>query len=79
MVAPGLGIGCEAGMPIFKAILDNYSGEHFIKSDKSLNLKTVVNYTSEILAKFGMKATSDLHQVGGIWVYPKDYFCPYDI
>lgn len=78
VVAPGLGIGCEAGISIFKVILDNYSNEHFINSDGSLNLKTVVNYTSAILAEFGMKATSDIQQVEGIWIYPQDYFCPYD-
>lgn len=78
MVAPGLGIGCEARLPIFKIILDNYLNEHFVSPDNSLNLRTVVNYTSEVLISYGLKATPDLQHVAGIWIYPQDYFCPYD-
>ena len=40
------------------------------------NLKTVVQYTTEILCKHGLKDTNQIQEVAGVMVYPKEYFCP---
>lgn len=75
-VAPGLGLGAFPKMPLYKEIIDVYKGLHFINNDGSLNLKTVVNYTTEILEKYGLKNSKDRQYIKNIWIYPKEYFNP---
>ena len=77
-VAPGLGLGATSGLELYKEILDYYSTLHFIKADGSYNLETVVSYTTNILIKHGLVNTNEIQQCAGIWIYPKEYFCPMD-
>jgi len=75
-VAPGLGMGAEKGNPFYKDMLNLYKGLSFIKEDGSLNLKSIVEYTTEILRSYGMQDIDEIQEVNGIYIYPKDYFCP---
>lgn len=75
-VAPGLGLGVNPGLGLYKEMLDKYSELHFIKKDGSLNLKTVVEYTTELLCSHGLVNKNEVQQVGGVWIYPQEYFCP---
>lgn len=59
-------------------ILDLYQPLSFYKEDGSLNLKTVVSYTTEVLCTHGLKNTNEVQNVADIWIYPKEYFCPMD-
>lgn len=77
-VAPGLGLGANPGLNLYKEILYKYSTLHFIQEDGSYNQKTVVQYTTEILCEHGLKNTKDIQQCVGIWIYPKEYLCPKD-
>lgn len=77
-VAPGLGLGVNPGLGLYKEILDCYAGLHFVNKNGSLNMKTVVQYTTELLCLHGMIATCGIQQVAGVWIYPKDYFNPID-
>lgn len=78
-VAPGLGLGAEAGMAIYRELLDCYSGVSFINSDGSLNTKTIVFYTTEVLCRKGLSSNNGtIETIDGINVYPADYFCPMD-
>ena len=77
-VAPGLGLGVNPGLDLYKEILDAYESLHFLNSDGSFNKKTVVYYTTEILVKYGLKYTNEIQQCAGVWIYPKEYFCPLD-
>lgn len=78
-VAPGLGLGCEKGHPIYRDLLQLYSGLHFIGMDGKPYLKTIVQYTSEYLVQLGLNKVSDIQCVGGIYIYPKEYFNPYNV
>ena len=78
-VAPGLGLGAIPGMPIYKEMLDLYNSTHFIPQGGNMNLKTVVEYTSDILIKYGIKPSYQIQEVKGIWIYPTEYFCPKSI
>jgi len=75
-VAPGLGLGVNPGLGLYKELLDYYAELTFVNKDGSLNLRTVVDYTTDILCKHGLKNTSEIQEVAGIWIYPWDYFCP---
>ena len=78
-VAPGLGMGTEAGTPIFKDFMDLYDRQTFTNEDGSFNTKTIVYYASEILLRHGLNGNDqEPQQVAGVWVYPADYFCPMD-
>ena len=76
-VAPGLGLGTYPGHVLYKEILEMYSRQHFINNG-ALNLKTVVSYTTEILMRHGLESVDGIQQCCGIFIYPKEYFCPKD-
>lgn len=78
-VAPGLGLGVVPGLGLMKEILDAYGKFHFLNSDGTLNTTTIVDYTSEILCRHGLRNTPDIQEVAGIWIYPHDYFAPKNV
>lgn len=77
-VAPGLGLAANSHLPLYQEILDGYHKKHFTKSDGSLDLTTVVTYTTEILQKHGLKNCNEIQQIAGVYIYPKTYFNPID-
>ena len=78
-VAPGLGLGVNPGLGLYKEFLDLYAGLRFRNEDGSLNMKTIVSYTTEILLGHGLGGNNNEPQeVAGVWVYPSDVFCPMD-
>lgn len=77
-VAPGLGLGVNPGLGLYKEILNLYDTLHFTDAKGRINQKTVVSYTTEILSSYGLQDTNEIQQVAGVWIYPKDYFCPKD-
>ena len=77
-VAPGLGLGAYAGMLFYKQILDEYGKLTFRNEDGSLNQKTIVKYTSELLLEYGLSAQSGIQNIAGLSIYPSEYFNPLD-
>lgn len=77
-VNPGLGLCMTPGHPFLKQMIDMYHDMYFILPDGSLNTKTIVSYTTEILSQQGLCYINEIQQVAGIWIYPKEYFCPKD-
>lgn len=75
-VAPGLGLGVNPGLGLYKEILDFYSTIHFINVDGTQNIHTVVEYTTNILVKYGLRDINEIQECAGVLVYPKEYFCP---
>ena len=78
LVAPGLGLGVNPGLGLYKDILDYYQSLLFIGIDGKPNVVTVVKHTTNVLVKNGLKATNDIQEISGIWIYPADYFNPLD-
>lgn len=76
-VAPGLGLGVNPGLGLIKEILDIYGQMHFLndKGEKIEN-KTIVSHTTEILVKHGLQDTNNIQCIEGVFIYPKEYFCP---
>lgn len=77
-IAPGLGLGANPGLGLYEEIIEKYSTLHFIRKDGSFNLKTVVQYTTELLCEHGLKNTKGIQLCAEVWIYPKDYLCPKD-
>lgn len=78
-VNPGLGLGVEAGNPIYGELLEKYKNLKFRNPDGSLNLVTIVKYTTDLLIEYGLESNADIQMVEGISVYPKEYFNPFDM
>lgn len=78
MVAPGLGLGVEAGHPFCQKMLQVYCDKNYLNEDGSYNNMTIVSYTTQELYANGMKPSEDIQEVEGIWIYPSDFFCPMD-
>lgn len=76
-VAPGLGLGANPGLGLYKEILDLYTSIHFVNKNGSFNQKTVVQYMTELLCKYGMLQINKAQFIEGIWIYPQEYFCPF--
>lgn len=77
-VAPGLGLGAEAGMAIYKEMIDYYAQLHFADEAGNPLPGTVVKHTTDVLSRHGLELKADLQQVAGVWIYPSDYFDPLD-
>ena len=77
-VNPGLGLGVNPGLGLYKEILDYYAPLHFLYEDGSLNQVSSVKHTTNVLIKNGLKQKNELQQVSGVWIYPRDYFNPLD-
>ena len=78
MVAPGLGIAVEAGHEIYRQALEYYSRTHFLYDNGIVKHETIVPLTTRLLLEAGMQPHNELQQVAGIWIYPKEYFNPFD-
>ena len=77
-INPGLGLGAIPGLMLYKELLNKYETLHFYNKDGSLNQKTIVAYTTELMLEKGLKNVSDIEFCNGIYIYPYDYFCPKD-
>lgn len=79
LVNPGLGMAIEPHADIIKELISKYEGLHFQKEDGSMNIdKTIVHYTSEVLADLGMKQIKGIQELKEIILYPSEYFAPID-
>lgn len=78
-VSPGLGMAAPKGMEIYKEILDEYSRKQFQIDNSEYNMKTVVEYVTEILEKHGLKRSNEVQKIADITIYLKEYFSPKDV
>ncbi len=77
-VAPGLGLGANPGLGLYKELLEAYHSRHFLNADGTMNQTTIVDYTTEILLQHGLENKNEIQFVAEVYVYPKEYFCPQD-
>lgn len=75
-VAPGLGLGAYPNQILYKELLEIYKNLRFFNGDGSLNTKTIVHYTTELLIEHGLKNSPNIQFVVDNYIYPWDYFCP---
>lgn len=73
-VAPGLGLGVNPGLGLYREVLDYYNKKSF--KDDIREGETVVTMMNRLLCLKGLKEISDIQLVAGVWIYPKEYFCP---
>ena len=77
-VAPGLGMAAEANMKFLQEMDKLYNSLVFKNENGTLNEKTIVSYTTEMLKKYGLRNVNEKQNVAGFIIYPEDFFCPLD-
>lgn len=76
-VAVGLGFAVEPHNSIIKEVMEYYENTHYIFPDGHMEQIPIVPIVTKVLRKHGMPAHVDNPiKVGGITIYPWDYFCP---
>ena len=79
-INPGLGIGVTPKHPFYKTLLDQYECMHWVSYAESEGMMpTVVDYTTDLFLKKGIKIQNGIQCIDGIYVYPESYFCPISI
>ena len=77
-VAPGLGLAAEPGMPLYKAILDQFEQMTFLTENGSLNPYTMIPMVTDLLKERGLVCNGTIEHVAGVNIYPPDWFNPFD-
>ena len=78
-VNPGLGFGGTEDLPFLNEIIGVYEKASFL-DDSDSNIKTIVDYTTELLVKYGFDINKNsIQQIRDILIYPTDYFSPMDM
>ena len=78
-VAPGLGLGANPGLGLYKEILDYYYEADFVLEKNSNKMTTVVDVVTKILVNSGLKPINNIQFVKEVYIYPSEFFCPIDI
>lgn len=77
-VNPGLGCAVEPKNEFYAEVIKNYENSHFLNSNGSQNLYTVVERTTDLLKKQGLHNSLGIQEVCGITIYPAEYLSPID-
>lgn len=77
-VAPGLGMGAEAKLPLYKRMLDGYVNLNFILENGEKNPFSMIPMLTGFLRNDGLKCVNEVQTVDGVTIYPPDYFNPWD-
>lgn len=75
-VNPGVGFAVAPGNIFLQKILLDYEQSSFYNTDGTFNLITIVERTTKLLKKYGLKDTLEIQKVAGFTVFPCEYFCP---
>lgn len=77
-VALGLGFGISNNHPFMKKMMERYSLMGF-EIPKLPWGKTIVAYVTETLMEEGLQNVSGIQTIGGITIYPHEYFAPINV
>ena len=75
---PGLGLAAEAGLELYREILEFYKKKHFFNKDGIADTTTIVIYVTNILKNHGWAGEEKIQKIEEILIYPQEYFCPMD-
>lgn len=76
-IGPGLIWGMQKGDELLKVVMDSYSEERFSYQPDGI-YKTVNTRLTAIMREMGLIKNNLKQSVGGIIVFPSEYFCAYD-
>ena len=74
----GLIRGATAGDDICGKMLNSYNNDTFVLEDGKLNLKTVCERETAILAQYGLSLDGTEQFILNTKIFPQEYFCPFN-
>ena len=78
-VAPGLGMAAEKENPLYRLFLDEYDSLSFFDANNKINQYSMIPMVSRYFINCGLEGINDrIETISGIYIYPTDYFNPYD-
>ncbi len=77
-INPGLGLGAEKKMPIFKTILEKFSQLNFYDSNGKRNPYSMIPMVTQLFIEKGLKNSHIVQKIDNINIYPQRYFNPFD-
>lgn len=78
-IAPGLVLYAkEPDHPIIKATREYYDNARFLDDNGERIRMNVCSIFTGILDRYGYQPNGQLQVCGGMTLFPKDYFCPFD-
>lgn len=72
----GLGFAVEPHNSLIREIMDFYESHHYIYPDGHIEQIPIVKITTDILKQKGLSSSDTPTTIGGVTIYPWDYFCP---
>lgn len=78
LINPGSGFGAVKGSKIIAEFLNVYHNKSFENADGVLNMTPITCLLTPVLKEKGWKEDNSKQTIGGITVYPTEYFCPKD-
>lgn len=77
-IAPGLGLGAEADMDIYRIILDGFTKIDFYDASGQRNHFSMIPMVTKMFLERGLVANGQIQQICGITIYPQCFFNPYN-
>ena len=69
-------MAAEQGHPLFRELLEEYDGIHFVLPDGTYDMTPNVVRITRTCLKYGFVPNNQLQTVHGFTLLPKDYLCP---
>ena len=77
-IAPGLGLGAEVGMPVYKEILDSFANLDYYDAQGKRNNYSMIPMVTNMFLQRNLTANGQIQQLCGVTIYPQRFFNPYN-
>lgn len=77
-INPGLGLGASPGMEIYRQIIAQFRQMDFYANDSAVSSYTMIPMVTSLYLEHGFKANGEVEYVADTFIYPQDYFNPFD-
>lgn len=77
-INPGLGLGTEPALQIYKKILDDFATLDFYDTNGKRNEYTMIPMVTDLFLQRGLAVDGRIQEICGITIYPPCFFNPYD-
>lgn len=75
-VSTGLGFGAISNHPVLRKLMESYENTTFIKNNGEFDMTPCPHRDTKVLVSLGLVQNGMMQNIGGIVIFPSDYFCP---
>ena len=77
-INPGLGIGAETGLPIYKEIINGFEKLDFYDATGERNKYSMIPMVTDLFLSKGLRPNGKIQKICDITIYSQCYFNPYN-